>query len=207
MKWVDTGACVHLCKWLNEKKQGLSVPVTVHQGGTVSIFSRLRSSEHPLGGAGALLQWGASAGSWSVLCQLSAAAVRFLRKLCFFYDRGLYAFGHKYILSFVYSNASCILNIVPLYYTILYKTQFIISSLLNVYTDMCAWFEERCVSDCVCVCYSVSLEEGQVVCDMTSIVGPSNEVLQSIPGKFLILIQVQSQQTLTHLRGASRRWP
>lgn len=149
MKWVDTGACVHLCKWLNEKKQGLSVPVTVHQGGTVSIFSRLRSSEHPLGGAGALLQWGASAGSWSVLCQLSAAAVRFLRKLCFFYDRGLYAFGHKYILSFVYSNASCILNIVPLYYTILYKTQFIISSLLNVYTDMCAWFEERCVSVCV----------------------------------------------------------
>lgn len=37
-----------------KKKQGLSVPVTVHQGAAASIFSRAKCSEEPLGGAGAL---------------------------------------------------------------------------------------------------------------------------------------------------------
>lgn len=77
MKRVDTSACVYLCKWLNEKKekekkkkQGLSVPVTVHQGAAVSIFSRMKCSEEPLGGAGTLRPWGASARRRNGLCQL-----------------------------------------------------------------------------------------------------------------------------------------
>lgn len=37
-----------------KKKQGLSVPVTVDQGAAVSIFSRMKCSEEPLGGAGTL---------------------------------------------------------------------------------------------------------------------------------------------------------
>lgn len=40
-----------------------------------------------------------------------------------------------------------------------------------------------------------------VICDVTSIVDLSNKVLQSIPGNLFIVIQVKTQEILTHLWG------
>lgn len=79
--------------------------------------------------------------------------------------------------------------------------------------------ESESVVVCLSRCVRVSLEEGlvysslaEVVADVraentsvpvvrhvTSVVDPGYQVLQCIPGNLLVLVQVQTQQTLTHL--------
>lgn len=44
-----------------------------------------------------------------------------------------------------------------------------------------------------------------VVSHMSSIVDPSDEELESIPGDFLILIQIKTQKVLTHLKKTKDR--
>lgn len=44
-----------------------------------------------------------------------------------------------------------------------------------------------------------------VVGHMSSIVDPSDEELKSVPGDFLILIQIKTQKILTHLKDRERK--
>lgn len=63
--------------------------------------------------------------------------------------------------------------------------------------------EERLVNDAVTeVVVDVCGEKTSVpvICDVTSIVNPGDEIPQCIPGNLLILIQVQPQQVLTNLQ-------
>lgn len=109
MEWVDMGACVHLCKWLNEKNKNKKEARTkcsrqcssrwhcVYISQAVAMYASTWWCWHPastssLGGELRRPLWAE--------CSRSALPQKIM---CFYVSR-LYALWHTYIISFIETN-------------------------------------------------------------------------------------------------------